>query len=128
MQPVSSWCDFADVCGSATALSPLASLRFDLKGSLHPRQMWCIVAILRLARDGKMMMALGGCRSFPSRATAAVSPRAAGLRRFLLTSGDTVHDQPISDFQTCFLPKVLHAIHVLCCLNQVTQSDFGIGK
>ena len=43
-------------------------------------------------------------------------------------SGDTGHDQPFSDFLFCFLPKVLHAVHVLCCLNQVTQSDFDIGK
>ena len=75
-----------------------------------------------------MMMALGGCRCFSSRATGAVSPRAAGMRRILLTSGDASHDQPFPDFLLCFLPKVLHAVHVLCCLNQVTQSDFSIGK
>ena len=99
-----------------------APFALDFEGSLHPRQMWCIGA------DGKMMMPLGGCQCFSSRATAAVSPRAAGMRRLLLTSGDTGHDQTFSDFLPCFLPTVLHAVHVLCCLNQVTQSDFGIGK
>ena len=105
-----------------------APFTLDFEGSLHPRQMRCIGAVLRLAREGKMMMALGGCRCFSSRATAAVLPRAVGMRRLLLTSGDTGHDQSYSDFLPCFLPKVLHAVHVLCCLNQVTQSDFGIGK
>ena len=41
-------------------------------------------------------------------------------------SGDTGHDQPLSDFLFCYFPKVLHAVHVLCCLNQVTQSVLGL--
>ena len=36
-----------------------APFALDFEGSLHPRQMWCIGAVLRLARDGKMMMAFG---------------------------------------------------------------------
>ena len=101
----------------------------DFEGSLYPCQMRCIRAILRLARDSKMMMALGGCRCFyslePLQQCHYALPVCGAL---LLTSGDTGHDQPLSDFLPCFLPKVLHAVHVLCCLNQFTQSEFGIGK
>ena len=49
-----------------------------------------------------------------------------GMRRFHLTSSNAGHDQPFPDFLLCFLSNVLHAVHVLCCLNQVTQSDFSI--